>query len=135
MNHHGGHREHGEMQLADLSTQIIGCAIEVHKTLGPGLLESTYEHCLAYELSNSGLAFERQKALPVNYKGTALECGYRLDFLVENKLIVELKSVDKLQKIHEAQILTYMRLAHLNIGLLINFNEIMLKNGIKRFVL
>jgi len=123
------------MQLADLSAQIIGCAIEVHKTLGPGLLESTYEHCLAYELSNSGLAFERQKALPINYKGTALECGYRLDFLVENKLIVELKSVDKLQKIHEAQILTYMRLAHLNVGLLINFNEIMLKNGIKRFVL
>jgi GxxExxY protein len=123
------------MQFDSLSNKVIGCAIEVHKTLGPGLLESTYEHCLAYELNNSGLAFERQKSLPVNYKGTALECGYRLDLLVEDKLIVELKSVDKLQKIHEAQILTYMRLSHLNVGLLINFNEIMLKNGIKRFVL
>lgn len=133
--HHGEHRGHGAMQFADLSGLVIGCAIEVHKTLGPGILESTYEHCLAYELSNSGLAFERQKALPVNYKGIALDCGYRLDFLVENKLIVELKSTDKLQKIHEAQILTYMRLAQFNIGLLINFNEIMLKNGIKRFVL
>lgn len=123
------------MQFDSLSNKVIGCAIEVHKTLGPGLLESTYEHCLAYELGNSGLAFERQKSLPVNYKGTALECGYRLDLLVENKLIVELKSIDKLQKIHEAQILTYMRLSQLNVGLLINFNEIMLKNGIKRFVL
>ena len=121
--------------FADLPGQVIGCAIEVHRILGPGLLESAYEHCLAHELNNSGLSFVRQKSLPVNYKGTALECGYRLDFLVEDKLIVELKSIDKLQKIHEAQILTYMRLAHLNVGLLINFNEIMLKNGIKRFVL
>jgi len=123
------------MQFDSLSNKVIGCAIEVHKTLGPGLLESTYEHCLAHELSIAGFSFARQKSLPVNYKGTALECGYRLDFLVENKLIVELKSVDKLQRIHEAQILTYMRLSHLNVGLLINFNEIMLKNGIKRFVL
>jgi GxxExxY protein len=98
-------------------------------------LESTYEHCLAHELNIAGLSFVRQKPLPVSYKGVALDCGYRLDFLVENKLIVELKSVDKLQKIHEAQLPTYMRLAHLNVGLLINFNEIMLKNGIRRFVL
>lgn len=93
-----------------LSNQVIGCAIEVHKTLGPGLLESTYEQCLAHELHTAGLSFFRQKPLPVNYKGVDLECGYRLDFMIENKLVVELKSVDKLQKIHEAQILTYMRL-------------------------
>jgi len=117
-----------------LSNQVIGCAIEVHKTLGPGLLESTYEQCLAYELNMAGLAFVRQKPLPVDYKGVVMECGYRLDFIIENRLIVELKSVEKLQKIHEAQILTYMRLSHLNVGLLINFNEIMLRNGIKRFV-
>jgi GxxExxY protein len=99
------------MQFDNLSNKVIGCAIEVHKTLGPGLLESTYEHCLAHELSIAGFSFVRQKSLPVNYKGTALECGYRLDLLVEDKLIVELKSVDKLQKIHEAQILTYCALA------------------------
>jgi GxxExxY protein len=123
------------MQFDSLSNKVIGCAIEVHKTLGPGLLESTYEHCLAHELSIVGFSFVRQKSLPVNYKGTELECGYRLDLLIEDKLIVELKSVDKLQKIHDAQILTYMRLSHVNVGLLINFNEIILKNGIKRFVL
>jgi GxxExxY protein len=94
------------MQFDDLSRQVIGCAIEVHKTLGPGLLESTYEKCLAHELGLAGLAYTAQELLPVNYKGVVLDCGYRLDLLVENKLIIELKSVDKLQKIHEAQILT-----------------------------
>jgi GxxExxY protein len=123
------------MKFDGLSSQVIGRAIEVHKTLGPGLLESTYEQCLAHELHTAGLYFVRQQLLPVNYKGVTLECGYRLDFMVENKLIVELKSVDKLQKIHEAQILTYMRLAHLTVGLLINFNAVMLRDGIKRFVL
>ncbi len=123
------------IKFEELSSRVIGCAIEVHKTLGAGLLESTYEQCLAYELSTAGISFVRQKALPVNYKGIALECGYRLDFMIENSLIVELKSVDKLQKIHEAQILTYMKLSHLKVGLLINFNEVLLKNGIKRFVL
>ncbi|MGR9015018.1 MAG: GxxExxY protein, partial [Gammaproteobacteria bacterium] len=114
---------------------VIGCAIEVHKTLGPGLLESTYEQCLAHEFHLAGLSFARQKPLPVNYKGVVMECGYRLDLIIENTLIVELKSVDKLLRIHEAQILTYLRLTHLSVGLLINFNEVMLKNGIKRFVL
>jgi GxxExxY protein len=124
-----------KMQFDDLSRQVIGCAIEVHKTLGAVFLESTYEKCLAYELGLAGLFYTAQELLPVNYKGVVLDCGYRLDLVVENKLIVELKSVEKLQKIHEAQILTYMKLTGLSTGLLINFNEIVLKNGIKRFVL
>ncbi len=123
------------MEFDDLSRQVIGCAIEVHKVLGAGLLESTYEKCLAHELNLCGLSYMLQKPLPVNYKGVVLDCGYRLDLVVENKLIVELKSVEKLQKIHEAQILTYMKLTGLSVGLLINFNEIVLKSGIKRFVL
>ena len=94
------------MKFDGLSNQVIGCDLEVHKTLGPGLLESTYEQCLAHELHMAGVSFINQKPLPVNYKGVLLECGYRLDFMIENNLIVELKSVDKLQKIHEAQILT-----------------------------
>ena len=123
------------MEFDYLSRQVIGCAIEVHKVLGAGLLESTYEKCLEHEIHLAGLSYTAQQLLPVNYKGVELDCGYRLDLVVENKLIVELKSVDKLQKIHEAQILTYMKLTGLNIGLLINFNEILLKNGIKRFVI
>ncbi len=123
------------MEFDDLSKRLIGCAIEVHKALGPGLLESAYEQCLAHELTLTGLIFEIQKPLPIQYKGIKLDCGYRLDFVIENQLIVELKSVQQLQKIHEAQILTYMKLAELNTGLLINFNELRLKNGIKRFVL
>lgn len=122
------------MLFDKLSNKVIRCAIEVHRNLGPGLLESTYEHCLAFELQAAEIAFVRQKPLPVNYKGTELDCGYRVDLLIEDKLIVELKSVDKLQKIHEAQILTYMRLSNLNLDLLINFNETLLKNGLKRFV-
>lgn len=123
------------MEFDDLSRRVIGCAIEVHKILVAGLLESTYEKCLEHELHLAGLSYTVQQQLPVNYKGVELDCGYRLDFVVENKLIVELKSVEKLQKIHEAQILTYMKLTGLNVGLLINFNETLLKNGIKRFVL
>ncbi|WP_333873554.1 GxxExxY protein [Methylobacter sp.] len=123
------------MEFDNLSRQVIGCAIEVHQVLGAGLLESTYEKCLEHELHLVGLSYTVQQQLPVNYKGVELDCGYRLDLVVENKLIVELKSVDKLQKIHEAQILTYMKLTGLSVGLLINFNEILLKNGIKRFVL
>ncbi|MGZ8929110.1 MAG: GxxExxY protein, partial [Methylobacter sp.] len=126
---------HEDMEFDNLSRQVIGCAIEVHKTLGPGLLESTYEHCLAHKLYLAELSHPVQKPLPVNYKGIVLDCGYRLDLVVENKLVVELKSVEKLQKTHEAQILTYMKLTGLNVGLLINFNESILKNGIKRFVL
>ncbi|HET9916402.1 MAG TPA: GxxExxY protein [Candidatus Binatia bacterium] len=118
-----------------LSNKVIGCAIEVHRELGPGLLESAYEQCLAAELSRSGIPFQVQVDLPVIYKGTRLDCGYRIDLLVDNQLIVELKSVEQLLKIHEAQILTYMRLTKVHIGLLINFNVALLKKGIKRFLL
>lgn len=118
-----------------LSKQVIGLALEVHKQLGPGLLESTYEKCLAYELSSQGVQFETQKNLPVEYKGIKLDCGYRIDMLVEGKLIIELKAVDSLNHLHEAQLLTYMKLAEIKVGLLINFNTKLLTSGIKRFVL
>jgi GxxExxY protein len=118
-----------------LSNKVIGCAIEVHRELGPGLLESTYEQCLAAELSRSQIPFQLQVELPVNYKGVQLDCGYRIDLLIDNQLIVELKSIEQLLKIHEAQILTYMRLAKVKIGLLMNFNVPILKKGIKRFLL
>jgi GxxExxY protein len=123
------------MEFDELSYRVIGCALEVHKTLGPGLLESTYEHCLAHELALSGIPFQRQVPMPVAYKGSLLDCGYRIDLLVEDTLIVELKSTDKMLPVHEAQILTYMRLARKSIGMLINFNHVYLKQGIKRFVL
>jgi len=105
-----------------LSNKVLGCAIEVHRELGPGLLESTYEQCLAYQLSCAKIPFRLQVELPVKYKETNLDCGYRIDLLVNDQLIVELKSVEQLLKIHEAQILTYMRLAKMRVGLLINFN-------------
>jgi GxxExxY protein len=123
------------MEFDELSYRVIGCALEVHKTLGPGLLESTYEHCLAHELALSSIPFQRQVPMPVAYKGSLLDCGYRIDLLVEDTLIIELKSTDKMLPVHEAQILTYMRLARKSIGLLINFNHVYLKQGIKRFVL
>ena len=122
-------------EFDQLSNHVIGCAIEVHKTLGPGLLESAYEQCLAYELSQLGIPFKLQSSLPVKYKDAELDCKYRIDLLVDEKLIVELKSVDKITGIHEAQILTYMKLSKVKIGLLINFNVEILKTGIKRFVL
>ncbi|PKG37511.1 GxxExxY protein [Psychromonas sp. Urea-02u-13] len=118
----------------DLLTQkVIGCAIEVHKTLGPGLLESTYETCLMYELHQAGVTAERQVLLPINYKNVSIDAGYRLDILLPNKLIIELKSVDKMSPIYSAQILTYMKLTNINAGLLINFNVKRLVDGIKRF--
>ena len=123
------------MEFDDLSSRVIGCAIQVHRELGPGLLESTYEQCVAYELIQSGIPFKIQQPIPVAYKEIKLDCGYRVDLLVEDRLIVELKSVEQLLKIHEAQVLTYMKLANIRIGLLINFNVQMLKKGIKRFVL
>ena len=123
------------MEFDDLSNRVIGCAIEVHRTLGPGLLESTYEQCLAHELTRNGIAFRLQHPQPVRYKDLRLDCGYRIDVFVENKLIIEIKSVEKIKSIHEAQLLTYMKLAGVKIGLLINFNQIMLKDGLKRFVL
>lgn len=122
------------MDLNDISQKVIGCGIEVHKQLGPGLLESTYEHCLAYELQLSGLHVERQKVLPVLYKEVHLDCGYRLDLLVEGEVIVELKAVDKLLPIHEAQVLTYLKLSQKRLGLLMNFNEKLLMKGVQRLV-
>jgi GxxExxY protein len=123
------------MEFDELSGKIIGCAIEVHKNLGPGLLESAYERCLSYELNAAGLKNETQKELPIDYKGMRIDSGYRIDLIVENSIIVELKSVDKILPIYEAQLLTYMKLAGVKIGLLINFNVTKLKEGIKRFVL
>lgn len=122
-------------ELNDISYNIIGCAYKVHSELGPGLLESTYEACHYFEMKNSGLSVERQKELPVIYNGIHLEVGYRIDLLVENKIIVELKSVEEIAPIHKAQILTYMKLADIKLGLLINFNTVDLKKGIQRFVL
>ena len=122
-------------KFEELSNKVIGLALEVHKELGPGLLESSYQQCLAYELSKNSISFEIEKELPVVYKNIKLDCGYRIDILIENSLLLELKSVEKLLPIHEAQILTYMKLADIKIGLLINFNVKILKEGIKRFVL
>lgn len=119
----------------ELTGAIIGAAIEVHKQLGPGLLESAYEECLCRELKLRGGVFERQKPLPLEYKGIRLDCGYRLDLLVEGRVIMEIKSAEALAPIHEAQMLTYFRLAAVKVGLLINFNVPVLKDGIKRFVL
>ncbi len=107
----------------------------MHRELGPGLLESTYEQCLAYELNRAGIPFKMQPQLPVKYKEIKLDCGYRIDLFVDDRLIVELKSVEQLMKIHEAQILTYMKLVNVKVGLLINFNVEILKKGIRRFVL
>jgi len=123
------------MEFDDLSNRVIGCAIEVHRELGPGLLESTYEQCLAHELALHGIRFQLQHAQPVQYKGIRLDCGYRLDLLVEQELITELKSAEEIKGIHEAQLLTYMKLAKVKTGLLMNFNVTKLKDGIKRFVL
>ena len=119
----------------ELTSKVIGCAIEVHRSLGPGLLESAYEKCLSFELSANNIRHYVQKELPVKYKGIDLDCDYRIDLLIEDKLIVELKSVEAILPIHEAQLLTYMKLAKISTGLLINFNVSLLKKGIKRFVL
>jgi GxxExxY protein len=124
--------EEQRQRLNDLSGKVIGLCIEIHRELGPGLLESAYEECLAYELSQAGLRFERQRALSVRYKEVQLDCGYRLDFVVEGVLIVELKAVTELHPIHEAQLLTYLKLDHKPLGLLINFNVPALKQGVKR---
>lgn len=116
----------------DSSAEIIGACIEVHRHLGPGLLESTYERCLAHELELRNLRFVRQKHLPVRYKGTQLDCGYRIDFIVDDTILVEIKAVDSLQPIHTAQILTYLRLTGLKTGILVNFNVPVLKSGLRR---
>lgn len=119
-----------------LSKRVIGCAIEVHRAIGPGLLESAYQQCLARELSEAGLAFKMEAPVPLRYKGVLMDCAFRADLIVEEKLIVELKCVDHLMKIHEAQILAYMRLTQCGVGLLINFNvPLLCQEGIRRFVL
>ena len=123
------------MEFDGLSKRVIGCAIEVHRNLGPGLLESTYEQCLAYELSEAHIPFKIQHPLPVEYKGIKLDCGYRVDVIVDEKLILELKSIDDIKGIHEAQLLTNMKLAGIKKGLLINFNTRRLQEGIRRFVI
>jgi len=122
------------MEVNELTEQIIGAAIEVHRSLGPGLLESTYEACLLYELAERKLHAERQRALPVIYKGVHVDCGYRIDLLVEREVIVELKAVDRIEPIHEAQLLSYLKLSGCHVGLLINFNVKQLKTGLRRFV-
>jgi len=119
----------------ELTERVIGRAIEVHRHLGPGLLESAYEECLSFELRQSGIECRRQVALPIAYKDVRLDCGYRMDIVAGGWLIIEVKAVERILPIHEAQILTYLRLSRLRVGLLINFNTIVLKNGLRRFVL
>lgn len=123
------------MRDKELTQQVIGAAIEVHKALGPGLLESAYQYCLSKELNDAGLNVLIEKALPVVYKDVKLDHGYRIDLLVNNKLVIEIKTVEAITDVHVAQVLTYMRLGKFPIGLLINFNVNLLKDGIKRFVL
>ena len=115
-----------------VTERIIGLAIEVHRALGPGLLESVYEECLCFELGEAGLAFERQLALPVTYKSITLKAGFRLDVVVERKVVLEIKAIECLLPIHQAQVLTYLKLSKLNTGLLLNFNSVVLKDGVRR---
>jgi GxxExxY protein len=122
------------LEKGELTERIIAAAIEVHRELGPGLLESTYEECLCRELTQRIMHFERQRELPVTYKGNVVDGVYRIDLIVEGSVIIELKSVEALAKIHEAQLLTYMKLSGIGVGLLINFNVPVLKDGVKRFV-
>jgi GxxExxY protein len=117
-----------------IANQIIGCAIEVHKTLGPGLLESAYKECLFYKLQQQGLVVEKEKPMPLVFEGIKLDCGYRIDLLVEGKVVIELKSVESLTDVHLAQTLTYMKLGEYKLGLLMNFNVVLLKQGIKRVI-
>lgn len=129
------HRRDAEAQSENQITKlVIGFAIEVHRALGPGLLESAYEECLCYELAQGGIRFLRQVALPVRNKGVTLDCGYRMDLLVDDLVIVEIKAVESLSPIHEAQLPTYLKLAEKSVGLLINFNVPVLKQGLKRIV-
>lgn len=125
-------KENEELDL--ITKEIIGAAIEVHRRLGPGLLESAYEACLAFELRERGFKIEQQKPLPVIYRDVRLDCGYRLDLVVEDSVIVEIKAIERLLPVHDAQLLSYLRLSNKNVGLLINFHVRLLKNGVKRIV-
>lgn len=131
----GARRVMNDSHLNNITSQIIGAAIEVHRQLGPGLLESAYQECLCKELSLRGIPFEREKPLQLEYKGIELECGYRLDILVANLVVVEIKSIEAIAPVHEAQLITYLRLGGWKLGLLINFNVTVLKDGIRRRVL
>ncbi len=122
------------MDIEKIFKKILDCSFKVHSALGPGLLESSYEECLFYELKKSGLEVEKQKALPLVYEEVKLEIGYRIDLMVENKVVIEIKSVESLAEIHLAQILTYLKLSGCKLGLLVNFNVKHLKNGIKRVI-
>ncbi len=122
-------------EINRITESIIGAALAVHRELGPGLLESAYEACLAFELAERGLTFEKQKGMPLTYRGAKIDCGYRIDFLVEREVVIELKAVDRLEPIHEAQLLSYLRLSGCKVGLLINFNVMKLRDGIRRLVL
>ena len=123
-----------ELDINKITERIINCAIAVHKELGPGLLESAYEICLVHELVSNKLTVERQKGLPIHYRGINLDCGYRIDLFVEGRVVVELKAIGKLEPIHEAQLLSYLKLSRCSVRLLINFNVKFLKNGIRRLV-
>jgi GxxExxY protein len=119
----------------DLTERVIGLAIDVHRHLGPGLLESAYEECLCFEFKQAGIEHRRQVPLPVVYKDVRLDCGYRIDILVRQQMIIEIKATERIVPVHEAQILTYLRLSGYKIGLLLNFNSVVLKDGLRRFVL
>jgi GxxExxY protein len=123
------------MDFDPLSNRVIGCALEVHRALGPGLLESAYRQCLAYELSRAGIEFQMEVPLPVRYKEVLLDCGYRIDVLIGAELLLELRAIETVLPIHQAQIISYLRLAQVPVGLLINFHLLKLAHGIKRFVL
>lgn len=127
-------RESNWVRINSITEKVIGCAIEVHRAIGPGLLESAYEECLCYELKEQGLNFKRQVPLPVVYKGVKLDCGYVLDIIVEDLVILEIKAVERVMPIHEAQLLSYLRMLDKRIGLILNFNMPIMKNGIKRIV-
>jgi GxxExxY protein len=141
MNHEGleerqAHEEGGGKLDGDgVTNRVIGLAIKVHRTVGPGLLEQVYEDCLGFELARAGLRFERQVKLPLIYEGVRFDRAYRADFIVEKSVILEIKSIENILPVHEAQILTYLRLSHCHIGLLLNFNTKLLKNGLRRFIL
>ena len=136
MNHEG-HEGHEAIsaELEGLSRNVVDAGLQVHKALGPGLLESAYEHCLAFELGVRGISLRRQAALPIHYKGVQIDASYRLDLLVEEALVVEVKSVDRLMPLHEAQLLTYLKLSGCRLGLLMNFNVSLFKQGLRRLVL
>jgi GxxExxY protein len=131
---HNAHKENNYLLENKIASKVIGLAIDVHRVLGPGLLESTYKECLYYKINKSGYFVEREKNIPLIFENTKLDCGYRIDLLVENKLVIELKSVDMLNDVHLAQVLTYLRLGNFRLGLLINFNVSLLKKGIKRII-